>query len=484
MSEIENRLFINGEFVPSKSGKKFDVINPATEKVSASVYEADEQDVDLAVKAAKAAQPAWADRDAADRAMFLLKLADLLEKHNGELARLEAISMGKPVSSNLEGYVGARILRTFAGGGFENHGETSLNTKGMMNFVLRQPYGVTAAIIAWNVPITLFCFKLGPCLMAGNTLILKSSEKAPLTSIYMAKLMKEAGFPEGVVNVLSGFGIPCGQALASHMEIRKISFTGSARTGREIKKAAANSNLKNVTLELGGKSPLVVFEDADLAKAVPAAAFSILYNSGQICVASSRIYVQKSIAEPFIQAVTDVMQKIGANPESGNDPLSPTTVRGPQADKIQFDTVMKFLDDSRAAGHKHLIGGGRDGTTGYYIQPTVIYEPGDDSDVVKKEIFGPVVVVNTFETEEEVLRRANDTEYGLYASVFTRDIGRALRMAKGMEAGTVGVNCTSPTMALDMPFGGYKSSGEGREMSKHAFEGWLETKTVLVKLDD
>lgn len=313
--------------------------------------------------------------------------------------------------------------------------------------------------------------------------MVKSSEKAPLSCLLYARLCKEAGIPPGVVNFLSGFRVPCGKALAFHMKIRKISFTGSERTGREIKKASAMSNLKNVTLELGGKSPLIVFEDADIKKAAQWAARSILYNSGQICVASSRVYVQSSIAEEFTNLMKENMKVMGANPTSGNNPLSKETRRGPQADKIQFESVMKFLVESREAGHQHITGGERDGETGYFIQPTIILNPGDESNVMRKEIFGPVVCLNTFESEQEALRRANDTEFGLYASVFTKDLAKALRVAKRFEAGTVAVNCASPTLAVDMPFGGYKSSGEGRELGKYSLDAWTELKSVLIAID-
>ena len=347
----------------------------------------------------------------------------------------------------------------------------------------RQPYGVCGAIIPWNAPLIMLATKVAPCIVTGNTLVLKSSEKAPLSSLFFASLVKKVGIPNGVLNILSGFGPSCGNAIASHMEIRKLAFTGSGRSGREIKKAAANSNLKNVTLELGGKSPLVIFEDADLPKALQAAAFSILNNSGQICVASSRLYIQEKIAESFIQSLCEVMKNMGSNP-STIDPLSPETIRGPQADMIQFEIVMEFLDKSRAEGHKHLIGGKRDGDIGYFIQPTIIYNPGDQSDVMTKEIFGPVLCVNTFAEEVEVIRRANDTEYGLFSSVYTKDINRALRLAKAFESGTVGINCTSPVSALDMPFGGVKASGEGRELSKHSLHMWTELKSVLIALSE
>ncbi|KIW78586.1 hypothetical protein Z517_08424 [Fonsecaea pedrosoi CBS 271.37] len=481
-SNIETRLFINNDFVPSQSGKKFDVVNPATEKVTASVSEADGADVDAAVRAAKTAFPAWSALSGFQRAAYFYKLADLVESSNGEFAKLEAVSMGKPVGKYTEGTNMARFIRYMAGKAADVKGESSLQTPNFVNFTFRQPYGVCAAITPWNAPVTELFFKVAPAVLAGNTIVVKSSEKAPLTSLLVAKLCREAGIPAGVINVLSGTGSICGAAIASHMEIRKISFTGSARTGRAIKKAALESNLKHVTLELGGKSPLIIFEDAELDRAASAAAFSILYNSGQVCIASTRIYVHASILERFCQLLVAAVRKQGGNPSEGNDPLVSTTVRGPQADKGQFESIMTYIAGSRKAGDQILVGGDREGDRGFYIQPTIILEPDEHSAVMREEIFGPVACVRSFQTEEEVLRLANDTEYGLYASAFTRDLSRAMRMARGLESGTVGLNCTSPMMTLDMPFGGIKQSGEGRENGQHALDDWTELKTVYVGL--
>ncbi|KAH9226525.1 hypothetical protein K456DRAFT_1850298 [Colletotrichum gloeosporioides 23] len=475
---IETRLFINGEFVPSRSGKTFDVYNPATEQKTASVFEADVEDVNDAVAAAKAAFPAWSDLAATERGAFLFKLADSMEKHFAEMSYLDAISMGKPVDSDVVTAVAMSQLRYYAGKASDIQGDSSLNTPGMLNIVLRQPFGVCGAITPWNAPITMVVQKLGPALIAGNTLVLKSSEKAPLSPLVLAKCSQEIGLPKGVLNILNGFGRPCGEAIARHMDIRKVSFTGSTSTGRAIKKAAAESNLKKVTLELGGKSPLIIFEDADLEKAVPAAAFSILVNSGQACVASSRVFVHTAIADKFIDALKIEMDRVGA----AGDPLGRGIQRGPQADKLQFDRVMGFLEEARTTGLEFVTGGGRVRDRGYFVQPTIIKNAPADSRVMKEEIFGPVMCINSFDDEEAVLETANDTSYGLYASVYTKDISRALRIAKRFEAGNVGINCTSPTMAADMPFGGWKESGEGKEGSKYATDYWTELKSVYVAL--
>ena len=372
------------------------------------------------------------------------------------------------------------ILRYYAAKAMDVQGESSLNTAGSVNVTFRQPFGVCGAIIPWNVPLLMLVNKVGPALATGNTLVLKSSEKAPLSSLVVGRLAKEIGLPKGVLNIISGFGRPAGEALSKHMDIRKISFTGSVIAGRAIKKAAAESNLKKVTLELGGKSPLVIFEDADLAKAIPAAAFSILANSGQACIASSRVYVHEKIAAAFTEGMKAAMAQMG---KSGN-PLEAGTQRGPQADKIQFDRVMSYLQYAKDNKLEVALGGNRSGSegSGYFVEPTIISNAPEDSKVMKEEIFGPVVCINTFTDEEEVLKRANDTEFGLYASVYTKDISRALRVAKVLEAGMVGVNCTSPTMAIDMPFGGWKQSGDGRELSSHSLNHWTELKSVFIQL--
>ncbi len=358
-------------------------------------------------------------------------------------------------------------------------GETSLNSAGFVNLSFRQPFGVTAGIVPWNGPSFMMCNKIGPALVAGNTMVLKSSEKSPLSALTIARLCNEIGLPKGVLNILSGFGTPCGEAISKHMDIRKISFTGSVPTGRAIKKAAADSNLKNVTLELGGKNPLVIFDDADLEQAIPAAAISAVVNSGQGCILTSRIYVHESVADKFIEGMKGAMTKIGG---AVDDPTLKSTTRGPQVDKIQFDKIMGYLQYAKDQNFDIPLGGGRARSKGYFIEPTIIANAPEDSKVVKEEIFGPVVVINTFVDEDEVLKRCNDSEFGLYASVFTRDISRALRVAKGFEAGSVAINATSPLTASDMPMGGWKQSGDGREFSKHSWEAWTEQKTVYIKL--
>ncbi|KAE8383670.1 aldehyde dehydrogenase domain-containing protein [Aspergillus bertholletiae] len=469
---IESRLFINGEFQPATGGKTFKLINPYTHEPVVDVHEANEQDVDKAVAAAKAAFPAWRDLAPDARGVYLRKLSDLITENTPTLACLESMSMGKPVSLYIDGKMAADSFAYYAEAGWHAQGTSSVNSPGILGLSLRQPYGVVGAIIPWNVPLALLSLKVAPALAAGNTVVIKSSEKAPLTSAFLAKLVAEAGFPPGVFNLISGFGNPAGSALASHMDVRCLSFTGSTATGQKIQIAAAKSNMKVVHMELGGKSPAIIFDDADIEDAAEKTRFSIHFTSGQTCFANSRIYVQESVADKFIATFKE---RFGAAARMGN-PLEPTTNHGPQADKVQYERVKSYLEIGEKEGKLTMGGDGGNG----FIKPTVFENLPDDSRIMKEEVFGPVVTINTFKTEEEAIERANASEFGLYASVFTKDIDRAVRLSKLLEAGTVGVNCTSPTIVRDMPFGGYKQSGLGREGLLSGLDSYLETKTVLI----
>ncbi|KIW57641.1 hypothetical protein PV05_02208 [Exophiala xenobiotica] len=483
VERIETRLFINGKFVDSSDGKTFPLRSPTTREVIAEVHEASEKDTDAAVAAAKAAFPAWSALSPDERGAYMKKLGALLHQSGKELSRLEAMSMGRPVSTYFDNHACAGAFEHYAEAGYEAQGVSSLNTPGFVNMTFKQPYGVVAAIIPWNLPLVFFGNKVAPAIAAGNTVVLKSSEKAPLSSAYVATLIEKAGFPPGVINVISGHGQTSGAILSSHMDVRALSFTGSCRTGRLIQAAAAKSNLKNVVLELGGKTPAVVFADCDLESAVADTQNSIQFNSGQVCMANSRIYVEESIAHKFVELFKAKFANISAG-----DPLDPTTNHGPQADSAQWDTVQKYLAAGKDSGELALGGtaeiGGLSGgaSKGYFIEPTVFLQTPEDAAIMKEEIFGPVVNINTFKTEEEVIAKANDSEFGLYAAVYTKDISRAMRFAKVLEAGTVAVNCTSPTLAKDMPFGGFKSSGVGREGLGQSLNNFLETKTVLIKI--
>ena len=407
------------------------------------------------------------------------KLAEMILAANEELAYLEAISMGRPISTYFDAAFAADKFTHMSTLAYSAQGKTSLNTPGFVNMTFRQPFGVCAGIIPWNAPLLFFGFKVSAAVAAGNTFVLKTSEKAPLTCARVAAMVKEAGFPPGVINVIHGHGMPSGQALAEHIDVRCISFTGSARTGRLIQAAAAKSNLKNVILELGGKSPAVVFPDADLDKAVADLSTSVGLMSGQMCIASSRVYVHEEIAEKFIAKYRDMF----AVALKTGDPTKPETMRGPQADEIQYKNVLKYIEMGKKSG-KMILGDQAppEYASGHFVPQTIFLETPEDAQIMKEEIFGSVVNINTFKSEEEVLKKANDTEYGLYASVYTKDIDRALRVAQAMQSGMAGVNCTNPTFAEDLPFGGYKSSGLGREGMTESLDHYLETKTVLIRI--
>ncbi|KAK7708407.1 hypothetical protein SLS57_008988 [Botryosphaeria dothidea] len=473
--EIETRLFIDGKFVPASNGGTFTVVSPHTGKPAAEVSEATVDDVNAAVAAAQKAFPSWSNLSPSARGAPMARLADLILEHKDELARLEAISMGKPVSEFID--VGAAVgnFQLYAGMGWQARGTSSLNTPGYVNLTVRQPYGVIGVIIPWNAPLLFFAKKVAPALAAGNTVVLKSSEKAPLTSAKVAALIEKAGFPPGVINVLSGHGHISGAAMSSHMQIRMISFTGSLRTGKAIQKASAESNLKNVVLELGGKSPAIVFEDADLDEAAELTQYSVRTNAGQTCMQNSRIYVHTDVAEAFI---AKFKEKIAAS--KMGDPLDPSTKVGPIVDEVQHKRVLEFIEHGKQSGKLAL--GDSKVDTAAHVNPTIFLETPEDSKIMKEEVFGPVVNINVFNSEDDVVKKANDTEFGLYASVFTKDIDRGLRMLTKLEAGTVGINCTSPTVATDMPFGGYKQSGVGREGLEHSLNNYLEVKSALIKV--
>lgn len=479
--KIERRHYINGEFSESSDKGTFKLSSPYSHEKIVDMCEASVDDANRAVAAAKAAFPSWSALDPNARGAYMKKLAELIIRDATELSQLDAMSMGRPVSQYFDAYLAAQYFSHYAEAGYEAKGSTSLNTPGFVNMTFRQPIGPVAAIIPWNIPTIMFAMKIAPALAAGCTTVLKSSEKAPLTPAKLAALSQEAGFPKGVINVLSGHGQPSGSTLSAHMDIRLINFTGSTFTGRKIQAAAASSNLKKVVLELGGKSPALIFEDADLAKAAGDTVASLQILMGQACIANSRIYVQDTVADKYKEAFKAIFKAA-----KKGDPLLPETQQGPQADEIQFERIKTFLEAAKQGKGKLELGGNAtkdaDGT-GYFIEPTVYSDVPEDEKTQKEEVFGPYVNINTFKTEEEAIEKANNTEYGLYASVYTKDISRAMRVAKAFESGQVGVNCTSPTFANDMPFGGYKGSGQGREGFGYSLDEYLEIKTVMVKYD-
>ncbi|KAK1252184.1 hypothetical protein MKX08_003371 [Trichoderma sp. CBMAI-0020] len=474
-----HKVYVNGEYVESNSQDYYSLFNPKDGSlVAENIPIADSVDVDKAVKHAEAAfNGPWATFSAAQRSECLRKLADLLETRLHDVLLLDSLTTGNPVSlipTREKNYIKNNLLY-YAGWTDKFRGDYFPADDGIVKLVRQEPIGVCAAILPYNSPVASIFLKAAPCLATGNVLIVKPSEKGPLGSLAIAPLFEEAGFPPGVFQVVSGDG-RTGGLLAEHMRIRKISFTGSVATGKKIQIAAAQSNLKRVTLELGGKNPVVIFEDADIDNAVTWTTNGILARTGQVCVAASRLYVQKSISEKFISQYVEKMKAASAGI---GDPQDPDTKYGPLADSLAFEKVRAMI--ARAKEEAELVvGGNQIGTEGNFMEPTVFVNPKPDAEIYKSEVFGPVAVIKTFETEAEVIQAANDTEYGLMAGVFTRDITRALRVSARIDSGVVGVNCVS-MMSVQAPFGGKKASGIGREFGEYALRAFTEPKTILIK---
>ncbi|KAJ6015477.1 aldehyde dehydrogenase [Penicillium herquei] len=477
-------LFINNEFVASKAGEKVTSINPSDEKEIASVYAAGEEDVDIAVKAARKAlkDPSWKLLPATDRGNLMMKLADLIEQHKEILATIETWDNGKPYSVSLGDDLTEVIacLRYYAGWADKVTGQTIGTTHQKFAYTLRQPLGVVGQIIPWNFPLLMAAWKLGPALACGNTIVMKAAEQTPLSILYLAGLIKEAGFPPGVVNILNGFGRVAGAALVQHPDVDKVAFTGSTITGREIMKMAAGT-LKNITLETGGKSPLVVFQDADIEQAAKWAHTGIMYNQGQVCTSTSRILVHDSVYDKFVSIFKDVV----ASTSKVGDPFAEDTFQGPQITKAQYDRVLSYIEAGKSEGAT-LVAGGEpyknvgDGK-GFFIAPTIFTNVKDNMRIYREEVFGPFVVISSFVTEEEAVTRANDTTYGLGAALFTKDIERAHRVASDIEAGMVWINSSNDS-DFRVPFGGVKQSGIGRELGEAGLEAYSQTKAIHVNL--
>src|SRR5579862_4964220 len=473
------KLLIGGKWVAAKSGKTFETLNPATEEVLALVAEGDKADVDEAVKHARKAyeEGKWPNLSPHARTRFLLQIADLIEKHADELAELETLDNGKPLweSRNIDIPGAAETFRYYAGWSTKIYGETNPSDPSFFNYTLREPVGVCGQIIPWNFPLLMAAWKLGPALACGNTVILKPAEQTPLTALRLGELIMEAGVPEGVLNIITGFGPGAGSSIAEHPDVDKVAFTGSTEVGKIILKASAG-NLKRVSLELGGKSPNIIFPDADMKEAIPTSMMGVFFNSGQVCCAGTRIFVQKDMYDNVVDQLTTFSKGM-----SYGDPLDPKTVMGPVVSKDQFDRVKSYLDVGKKEGAKVTVGGETGTGKGYFVKPTVFADVNNDMQIAREEIFGPVATAIPFKDESDAVFQGNDTEYGLAAAVWTRDIGRAHKVARALKAGTVWVNCYNQLDPIS-PFGGYKQSGFGRELGKYALELYSQVKSVYVKL--
>jgi aldehyde dehydrogenase (NAD+) len=476
------KLFIGGKWVDSASGNTFSTINPATGEVLTQVAKADERDVDAAVEAARKAFEGnpWAEMSASDRGKLLWKIGDLIDKYNEELGTLETLDNGKPIfeSRQVDMPMVAEVFRYYAGWATKIHGETVPVRGPFLNYTLREPLGVVAAIVPWNFPLLLASWKVAPALATGNTVVLKPASWTPLTALRFGEICQEAGVPDGVVNILTGPGAKVGEALVRHPAVAKVAITGETKTGQDIVRHSADT-LKRVTLELGGKSPNIVLADADLEGAVRGATTGIFYGKGEVCAAGSRLFVDKKIHDDFMQKLIERTNKL-----QPGDPLDPKTRFGALVSERQMNTVLGYIEKGKSEGAKLVAGGGRakvgDGK-GFFVQPTVFDGVRNDMTIAREEIFGPVLASIEFGDVEEAIREANRTPYGLAAAVWTRDIAKAHRVARRLQAGTVWIN-TYNNYDPAAAFGGYKMSGYGRELSMHALESYTQVKSVWVNL--
>ncbi|MCG6157587.1 aldehyde dehydrogenase family protein [Rubinisphaera margarita] len=482
----QHKLLINGDWVEAASGKRFDVINPASEDVIATVAEGDSEDVQRAVAAARKAFDTgpWSRTTPSERGKLLWKLGDLLEQHMEEFAEIEALDNGKPKAAALGGDVTLAIdmFRYMAGWATKIEGNTmSLSVPYMPgeefhSYTLQEPVGVVGQIIPWNFPLLMAAWKLAPALAAGCTIVLKVAEETPMSAIRLGQLIQEVGFPPGVVNIITGYGETAGAALSAHPDVDKIAFTGSTEVGKLIVKAAGETNLKKITLELGGKSPNIILPDADIEQAIPGAANAIFFNHGQCCCAGSRLFVHKKQFDRVVEGISEAASQIRVGPG-----MHPDTDMGPMVSQIQHNRVCGYLESGLEEGARAVVGGKKTGDRGYFIEPTVLVDTQKDMKVIREEIFGPVVAAVPFDDLDELVDSANDTQYGLAAAVWTRDISLGHKIARRLKAGTVWVNCYN-VFDSSLPFGGYKQSGWGREMGYEAIRNYTQTKAVTVHL--
>lgn len=475
-------IFINNQWCKSQSGKTFPTVNPTTEEIIADVQEGDAADIDTAVKAAREAfklGSPWRTMDASQRGVLLNRLADLIERDRSYLSSLETLDNGKPFTASYGADLPSTIstLRYYAGYADKNHGKVIPMDGKFFAYTRHEAVGVCGQIIPWNFPLLMMAWKIAPALAMGNCVVLKPAEQTPLTALYIAQLTKEAGFPDGVVNVVPGFG-KAGAALVEHPDVDKVAFTGSTEVGKLVKSGAALSNLKRTSLELGGKSPNIILKDADFDHAVESAHFAIFFNMGQCCCAGSRTFVESSIYDEFVErSVARAKARVVGNP------FDSKVEQGPQVDEEQLQKILRMVESGKAEGAKCILGGHRVGEKGYFVAPTVFADVKDNMTIAKEEIFGPVQQIFKFDNLDEVIERANKTDYGLAAAVFTKDVDKVNHIVQGLRAGTVWVN-TYNSFATQVPFGGYKMSGHGRELGEYGLEAYTEVKTVIVKINE
>jgi aldehyde dehydrogenase (NAD+)/phenylacetaldehyde dehydrogenase len=473
------RFLIGGKWVAAKSGKTFETVNPANEEVLALIAEGDKADVDEAVKAARKAsdEGRWPSMGPHERARLMFKIAELIDAHADELAELETLDNGKPLtfSRGFDIPASAETFRYYGGWVTKIYGETNPSDPAFFNYTLREPVGVCGQIIPWNFPLLMAAWKLGPALACGNTVILKPAEQTPLTALRLGELIMEAGLPEGVLNIVTGFGPGAGSSIAEHPEIDKVAFTGSTEVGKIILKASAG-NLKKVSLELGGKAPNIIFPDADLDQAVPTAMMGVFFNSGQVCCAGTRIFVQRDKYDEVVGKLANFSKGV-----TMGDPFDQKSTIGPLVSREQFDRVKSYLEVGKKEGAKVAAGGDAGTGKGYFVNPTLFTGVKNDMRIAREEIFGPVGAAISFTDENDAVFQGNNTDYGLSAAVWTRDLSRAHKMARSLKAGTVWVNCFNQLDPIT-PFGGYKQSGFGRELGRYAIDLYTQIKSVWMKL--
>jgi aldehyde dehydrogenase (NAD+) len=480
VTHLQTKLLINGEWVPSVQNKTFTTYNPATGEKITDVYEGSQEDIDRAIKAAREAFKSWSKTSGEHRARLLFKLADLIEEHKEELAALETLDNGKPYKSHsldadLKQVV--KVYRYYAGWADKVTGKTIPVDSNYFSYTKYEPIGVAAQIIPWNFPLMMQAWKFGPALASGCTVVLKPSKQTPLSALRVGELVLEAGFPPGVVNIIPGDGASIGEYISRHPEVDKVAFTGSTDVGKKILKYSAESNLKRVSLELGGKGPQIVFSDYDLDKAVRIAHHGLFFNMGQCCAAASRVYVEENIYDEFVNRSAELAKK-----RKVGDPFDESTEQGPQIDEKQFNKILKYIDLGTKEGARLVTGGHRWGNKGWFIEPTIFADVTDDMKIARDEIFGPVMCIMKFKDLDEAIARANQTWYGLTAGVVTSDYSKALAIANNVQSGTVWVNCWNMFDAAQ-PYGGYKESGMGRELGEAGLLNYLEIKSVMLHLE-